>query len=322
MVTHASTFARPANESERKFCPLCGRDEFDIVHRRCPDRLLWLPGEFDVVRCTGCGLTRTSPCPDARSIARYYPQEYGDVCATTGANRGVAWRALRAAVRIPYALRYGGLSRTPSPSADANRILDIGCAEGEYLVAMARLGWHPWGIELRAASADVARSRLEVSDGHIFVGRVEEAEFANNSFDLVTMSHVLEHLENPVAILGKIHRWLRPRGRLRIWVPNVASLESRAFGRLWQGLDVPRHLFHFSPETIRCALETSGFSIERIVPEFGASSLSLSLTHLFNSVLGRRWQPSVRLTYGLLPLASFLSAFGYAATLDVTAKRL
>jgi 2-polyprenyl-3-methyl-5-hydroxy-6-metoxy-1,4-benzoquinol methylase len=322
MVSQASTFARPLIESERNLCPLCGREEFDIVHRRCPDRLLWLPGEFDIERCVCCGLMRTSPCPDARSIARYYPEEYGHVCAATGANRGVAGRALRAAVRIPYALRYGPLSRTPSPSVDANRILDIGCAEGDYLVAMVRLGWHPWGIELRGASADVARARLGVPDGQIFVGRVEDAEFASNSFDLVTMAHVLEHLENPVAALGKIHRWLSPRGRLRIWLPNVASLEGRAFGRLWHGLDVPRHLFHFSPETIRRALETSGFSIERIVPEFGASSLSLSFTHLFNSMLGRRRRPSVRLTYGLLPLTSLLSAFGYAATLDVTAKRL
>src|SRR5439155_3764323 len=102
----------------------------------------------------------------------------------------------------------------------------------------------------------------------------------------------------------------------------VASLESRVFGRLWSGLDVPRHLFHFSPETIRLALEASGFSVQRMVPQFGSSSLSLSLTHLVNAVLGRRYRPSLGLTYGLLPLAGVLSALGYSPALEVTAERV
>jgi hypothetical protein len=105
-------------------------------------------------------------------------------------------------------------------------------------------------------------------------------------------------------------------------LPNAASLESKLFGRLWSGFDVPRHLFHFSAQTIRKALETAGFSVERITPQFGSSSLSLSFIHVVNAHLGRRFRPSLRLTYGLLPLASILAALGCSPALQVTAKRL
>lgn len=96
-------------------------------------------------------------------------------------------------------------------------------------------------------------------------------------FDLVTMTHVLEHVHDPCFVLEKIRRSLRTAGVLRIWVPNVASPEAQFFRRFWFGLDVPRHLTHFSPVTPRAVLEHAGFRIERVLPEFQATRLSGSL---------------------------------------------
>jgi SAM-dependent methyltransferase len=321
-VTEALASVRTSVDSKGARCALCGRGDFHLVHCECRDRLHWLPGSFDIESCDGCGLLRTNPQLEPESIAGYYPSSYGSLCSAGDATRGVAGRFVRQAVRLPHVLRFGDISRTPPAAEGADHLLDIGCGVGRSLAQMTRLGWDPWGIEPRGAAARTACERLGVPDSRIFIGTAEEAEFPENMFDLVTMAHVLEHLSDPVGVLDKIHRWLRPRGELRIWLPNVASLESRVFGRLWAGLDVPRHLSHFSPETIRRALEGSGFSIERMVPQFGSSSLSLSLTHLVNALLGRQYRPSLGLTHGLLPLAGVLSALGYSAALEVTARRI
>jgi SAM-dependent methyltransferase len=302
-------------------CTLCGASGASLVYRNCRDRRHWLPGRFDLVRCRDCGLVRTDPRPSVGSIAEFYPPSYVSFAAEVPSTS--AWYAvLRSVVRLPYVLRYGSADPWFRPS-DTNRLLDVGCGTGVYLQAMVNLGWSVRGVEPDAAAAARAAERLGVQPDRIFVGRVEDADFPPETFDLVTMAHVLEHLHNPRGVLERIRRWLRPGGMIRLWLPNFESIESRVFRKLWFGLDVPRHLYHFGPHTIRATLETVGFSVERVVPQYQANTLTGSLRHTVDALLGRQVEvrESMALYYAFLPLASMLLALGTGGALDVTARK-
>ncbi len=291
-------------------CALCGAVGPETLYADCPDRRHWLPGRFDVVRCAGCGLAWTMPRPD--EPGDLYPSSYASFAASACSSLGPLKRVLR----YPYALRYGDVDRTPPPPRPGSRALDVGSGTGATLERLARAGWETFGIEPSAEAA----SR---SPGRVFIGTLEEADLEQASFDLVTMSHVLEHLSDPLDALARIRRWLKPDGMLRIWVPNLASLDARVFGRLWFGLDVPRHLFHFSPRSLRLLLERSRFTIERLVPEYEASSLEGSVAHALDVLRRRRrqYRLSRGLYYGVFPASALLRALGDAGSLDCTARR-
>ena len=308
---------------ETSNCTLCGARAASLVYRNCRDRRHWLPGRFDLVRCCGCGLVRTDPRPSVGSIAEFYPPSYVSFAAEVP--RPSAWYAvLRSIVRLPFVLRYGSADPWFRPSSDANRLLDVGCGTGIYLQAMANLGWSVRGIEPDAGAAAQAAGRLGVHPDRIFVGRVEDADFLPETFDLVTMAHVLEHLHDPRGALERIHRWLRPGGMVRLWLPNFDSIESRVFRQLWFGLDVPRHLYHFGPRTIRAILESADFRVERVLPQYQANTLSGSLRHVVDALLGRQVEvhESMALYYTFLPAATMLLALGTGGALDVTARRM
>ncbi len=255
-------------------------------------------------------------------IANYYPAEYDSFANTAGNRVGVS-KALRELVHLPHRLRYGRDDRTPKAAAPNMRVLDIGCGAGVYLESLRAQGWETWGIEPSPVQAHAVRQRLQLAPERVFAGRAEDAAFAAGTFDLVTMFHVLEHLHDPMAVLAKIRSWLREGGTLRLSVPNVESYESRLFGRLWFGLEIPRHLTHFSPATVRRALEMAGFEVERVTCDFQAASTIGSFVHLFNAVVRsrRQYRHSPTLYRLALPLVSILMALGNRGAIDVTARK-
>ena len=303
-------------------CPLCGGTEFEVQRRGCGDRLYWQAGSFDLSRCSSCGIVVTVPSPRGEEAAVYYPADYVSFVVPTRPRSGLA-RALRSLLRAPYRLRYGPVDRTSAPAHKGERVLDVGCGSGAYLQLMKERGWDVYGIEPSEGAAKAAVVTLGVPADNIFVGPAEQASWPANSFDLVTLSHVLEHLPEPRQTLADIHRWLRPGGRVRIWVPNIESAESKVFGKLWFGLDVPRHLVHYSSATVRRLVEGAGFEIERIVPEYQGSSLSGSLSHLGDELRHRHrhYRHSAPLYYATLPVASVLLGLGSCPSIDVTALK-
>jgi SAM-dependent methyltransferase len=113
------------------------------------------------------------------------------------------------------------------------------------------LGWKVTGIEVDEAAAAKARRYTH----EIHVGDVLTARYASAAFDVVTASHVLEHLPDPVAAIHRMLDWLAPDGLLIVEVPNAGGLGARVFGKAWSGLELPRHLCQFSPETLTQAVE-------------------------------------------------------------------
>ena len=304
-------------------CPLCRGVEFELHLKNCFDRRHWRPGIFEIYRCKACQVLVTKPWPVGDELAAYYPSDYVSFAPRDQRPSRLA-RALRSLVRLPYVLRYGSVNRTPSPPRLGSVLLDIGSGAGSYLHQMKELGWRVYGIEPSPAVAAAAARAAGISLDAIFVGSTDEAHWPDATFDLITLSHVLEHLSQPLRTLEKINRWLRPGGMVRIWLPNVESAESRIFAGLWFGLDIPRHLVHYSPATVRQLLQNTGFEVKHLVPEYQGSSLSGSL-RLTADALSRRhrsYRHSNLLYYATLPLASLLLSLGNSPTIDVTAKKL
>ena len=137
-------------------------------------------------------------------------------------------------------------------------LLDVGCGTGEFLRTMAAAGWAVSGVEPSEAAAGCAREFT------VHRGGLADAGFGPGAFDAVTLWQVLEHLPDLPGELGRIRAGLKDDGVLIISVPNIRSLQAAAGGRVWFHLDLPRHRWQFSPETLARLLDQAGFRVRAL----------------------------------------------------------
>jgi 2-polyprenyl-3-methyl-5-hydroxy-6-metoxy-1,4-benzoquinol methylase len=164
---------------------------------------------------------------------------------------------------LPHALRV--LHELESVAA-RGRLLDIGCATGDFLVAARQAGWQTQGVELSAYAVEVARRHgLDVR-----VGTLTEAHLPPASFDAVTMLDVIEHLSDPLSELKEVHRVLRPGGIVCLETPNWQSIYRRLLRRRWAALQPRVHLVYFERRTATDLLERAGFGPIRATTEIAA----------------------------------------------------
>ncbi len=142
------------------------------------------------------------------------------------------------------------------PSRLQARALDVGCGLGFFVRALRDLGWRAWGMDI---SAPELRHATRVTP-HLLLGDSHTLPFASHTFDALFFWHVLEHLENPRKALREAHRILQPGGIVLIEVPNLASVQARAFGNRWFHLAFDVHFWHFNPTTLRLLMERGGFT--------------------------------------------------------------
>jgi len=148
-------------------------------------------------------------------------------------------------------------------------ILDVGCGGGRFLVEARNHGWKTFGIEPTKRSVEIAKKySLDVIDD-----KLSESLFTKDMFDVISLWHVFEHIPNPDNVLSILRKWLKNDGLLVIAVPNIESLQARLGKDLWFHLDPPRHLYHFSPKTLRLILKKNGYETRSI------SHFSTELNH-------------------------------------------
>ena len=240
---------------EETACPLCGHERSG-PHIEAPDPTpgsagLW----FAVVRCERCELSFTNPRPSPESIHQFYSAEYRPHRRP---------RQLRGPLKRWYplgALRGRASERRSLPWHGQGRLLDFGCGGGSFLARMAEQGWHVTGLDASVGAVQGVQEKLGLN---ALVGTLPHPELKPGTFDVVTMWHSLEHVHEPLMVLREAYQLLVPQGRLLIAVPNIDSWPYRWFGKSWFGLDLPRHLTHFTPKTLRIMLECAGFRIESL----------------------------------------------------------
>ncbi len=294
---------------EKLSCPNgCSNSDRKIIIGK--DTLHELEGTFTIVRCNNCGLSRTSPRPDQKSVGYYYPDNYRPYSSATimPSSKGI-WKSIRTWVRN----NVSGKTTDYLPANSSGRLLEIGCSTGKFLNAASNLGWQVEGVEFSKIAARHARAQ-----GHqVIVGQLETVELPANSYDVVVGWMVLEHLHNPSAVLSHLYMAMKPNGVLILSVPNFNSWSRRIFGQFWYGLQLPTHLFHFTEPSLRKTLEKKGFinckfSYQANIKDF-VLSLSIFLKNKgyirFSSVLRNMVESAglkIHLFYPVAALAAVL----------------
>jgi SAM-dependent methyltransferase len=294
----------------------CPSDDEEILVGR--DRLHALPGDFHVVRCRSCGLMRTNPRPTLEAMESYYPEDYGPYESTkVNSSRRPTARMMRFIKRLDTDTR-------KVPQVPPGRLLEIGCASGAFLHQMSSLGWQVEGLEMSAKAADTARSV-----GYpVRAGTLESAPDPDEPYDLIVGWHVFEHLHNPVAALHRLHDWSKVGGWLALSMPDAGSWEFKVFKDRWYALQVPTHVYHYTPKSLKEVLARGNWVLERLFWHHNPNNLLYSLryccidrgwdregAYLMDVVQGRR-QRLLRLS-----LAKLLGTLRASGRMTVWARR-
>jgi SAM-dependent methyltransferase len=134
-------------------------------------------------------------------------------------------------------------------------VLDLGCGTGGFLTALQGPSWKLYGIEMSESTAKIARERC---GAEVYVVDVLDAPFPPNSLDAITCFNVFEHMYEPKEVLRRVAEWLKPGGVFYTMMPNIDSAGARIFRSYWYALELPRHLYHFSPATLRMLAQSVG----------------------------------------------------------------
>lgn len=213
-------------------CMLCGCKEV-TEYLRAPDRFHLRRRVYQLLRCPCCSLVWLDNSPTPGEMSDHYGPEYEKfIRSATEQNPEKAWRGPRENV-LHY--KHGG------------NLLDLGCGAGAFLGTMRIPGWNLYGIEISEHASRIA----QISTGAtVFCGDILTAEFPENSFEVITCFHVFEHLYHPRQVMQQVLKWLKPGGMFFLYVPNIDSAEARLFRSYWYPLELPRHLYHFSPTSL------------------------------------------------------------------------
>jgi SAM-dependent methyltransferase len=233
-------------------CPLCGeRGEDEFLRARGDDGR-----EYRLARCRRCSFVYLNPRPDAATIDLLYPPDYSPYRAPRRRKRRVLSRLREAALgRGERTLS----DRIPIPSGGV--LLDYGCGAGAFAAQMRERGWNTIGMDFSPHAAAVARAEYGL---RVIEGTLPHQAVSRESLDAITLRMVLEHVHDPLALLGAAGDALRPGGWLYVCVPNLDAWGFRVFGGAWFPLRLPWHLLHFTPETLRQAVERAGFAVEAV----------------------------------------------------------
>lgn len=334
-------------------CYLCGSHHLNWRYR-VRERLLEQGEYFDIVQCASCSFVQTIPQPAADKLSRYYPAHYGayadipvppflPIETPTRLSR-LKLRLKKAVLRTHYGydggLRPGLLEKlqrlaleplrasfqVPPPYREGRRLLDIGCGAGRYLEFAKQLGWEVHGVERDPDVAERVRQRIGAT---VACDRFESVRYPDRSFDVVSFWHVIEHLYDPRAALKEARRILKPNGYVLIGVPNYDCWQRKVFGRWWWYWEVPRHFWHFTPETLNELLKQSGFRIERLYhqPLLQPFNVVLGLLYMLGDAFPKfrhpRWRRGgnfYRTGVALLPLGYLLRWLGGSSKMVVLAQ--
>ena len=197
--------------------------------------------EFQLVYHDTLDLLETDPQPSAENVSEYYKSE--DYISHTDTKRNLLEFVYHSVRKMALKRK---LKLINAFNSESKILLDIGCGTGDFLATALKSGWKITGIEPDEKARAIANAKTNNA-----VFETEELTKARpNSFDVITLWHVLEHLPNLEEEVSKLKALLKPNGTLVVAVPNYKSFDAEHYKSFWAAYDVPRHLWHFSKTSI------------------------------------------------------------------------
>lgn len=261
-------------------CPACCASATEYRYKDLLDHLEGVPGQWNFRQCGRCDSLFLDPRPTRSAVGKayssesYFTHEPGAKSHAADNGDSVAWRLANGYLNSRF-----GCSRRPALSAGkwiipllvpirqqldcfyrhlpnmTGVVLDVGCGNGAFLLRAAEAGWHVQGIEPDPVAAEqAAASGFPVHHGDVM------RFTSDKKFDVITLSHVFEHLHDPEAVLSKCRQLLRPGGMLWMAMPNMEGLGHRIYRQAWFPLDPPRHLLLPSRRALKRLCAQAGFT--------------------------------------------------------------
>jgi 2-polyprenyl-3-methyl-5-hydroxy-6-metoxy-1,4-benzoquinol methylase len=247
-------------------CPLCGtQGNFAFTGR---DFMFDGDMPFHYARCPTCQIDYQTPQPSLEDIAGFYPDSY-DKHTVISSPKPLSGRR-----KIVLKAWYGyknldvnplfwllapvlGLYKYKNtvPYVENGLVLDVGCGNGQFLQSLEQIGWQVKGVDFN----ENAVNSCQQAGLDVRVGTIEESGFPENSFDLVSARHVIEHVPDPKGFVVSLANATKPGGKILIRTPNNLALGKKYFGVHWFPNEMPRHLMLFTPNTIDKLLTEQGF---------------------------------------------------------------
>ncbi len=241
------------NRISHTVCPLCGRDK---IKKRFVCKDWFVSGEeYDLCECDECGFVYTDNVPDEKEIGRYYESQ--SYISHSNTNKGIANKIYHA-VRSIMLRRKARLMKKLTFLRNG-KILDYGAGTGYFANTMRKAGWQVTAIEKSSAAREVAKKEFDID----ILPEEALATLPDKGFDIVTLWHVMEHIQKLDDFWEQLYRIIDDTGIAVIAVPNCNSYDAKRYKEYWAAYDVPRHLWHFTPNTIMRWGEKHNFILER-----------------------------------------------------------
>jgi 2-polyprenyl-3-methyl-5-hydroxy-6-metoxy-1,4-benzoquinol methylase len=259
-------------------CPTCLSSSIVTLYESLNDRIFGVPGTWSMWRCRECDVAFLNPrlTPEAigGAYCNYYTHSpaakpslrlrFREVVMRSYAKRRLGATSATHLIWAEWMVRWFSPGLVKHVAAQYRYLprqqpgallLDVGCGNGEFLSKIRALGWHAVGLEFDPKACAVGSSR----GLQIVRGSVPNTSFDSESFDAITLHHVIEHVHDPRAVLDELLGLLKPGGTIVLTTPNWQSYGASFFGPFWRGLEPPRHLVLFTPDALLSLVSDIGF---------------------------------------------------------------
>lgn len=246
------------NKIHNNICPICNHSEFrDFMV--CKDYYA-SKEEFQLIECCQCGFVATQDFPSEEEIGKYY--QVPEYVSHSDTQKGLINKLYHLARSI--ALKSKAKIIRKYSGKTEGLLLDIGCGTGYFLDQMRKEAWAVTGVEKDEGARKFAKEKFDLNtQPHDYL-----FQLMKNSKDVITMWHVLEHIELLNPMMDHLHRILKDDGILIIALPNRLSLDAQNYKEYWAAYDVPRHLWHFSPDNFELLANKHNFSLVEKKPMY------------------------------------------------------
>jgi len=302
-------------------CINCSGSNFSFVYA-AKDRFHKLPGKFEIVRCQECGIYYTNPQLPENAIEEYYPENYICFVPTIDEESNSLKRFDQL---VAMSKRRKQIEKRIV--GNVGKILDVGCATGIFLNEMKNHGWDCYGVEPNEKAALYAREKLDVPINN---GTLDDSQFPDNYFDVITLWDVLEHVREPNVTLAECYRIIKPGGLIFLSLPNSNSVERHIFNQYWLGWDVPRHYRTYDNKNITEYLRKQNYQNIKVKSFFGHhGAFMLSFTFWLDECKLKasykrfifRAMNSLPVRIASLPLFLLLEKFNLSTIMGVSAQK-